>query len=309
MGARRGSGGRGKGRGGHVSWPARPGDRAGVPGCAGGVQGAGDLLLFQAGLAGGGGQGGGEVGGRGQRPGRGWRPRTGRRCGCLAAGWRPTGPGGSGHDFSTQRMRLEKRGDFLLPVSFRRKRRTAPAGASIRVPFKEPFYAGIGMCAHDKDVVETGVFSNVEVSQAPTLQRRTSHALQYAGNHGGHLQRSPHYLRCFRSLRSAELDARRQYVDFQQRRPPTPHAGCWRAGPESSTRTSRRCNNDHGFSPDSSLLAISDQSQGDHKSLVYLLPAAAGRRSASRRNSPSYWHGWSPDGQDARVRRRAQRRI
>jgi len=57
-----------------------------------------------------------------------------------------------------------------------------------------------------------------------------------------------------------------------------------------------RCNNDHGISPDSSLLAISDQSQEDHKSLVYVLPLAGGTPRRLTRNSPSYWHGWSPDG-------------
>ena len=33
-----------------------------------------------------------------------------------------------------------------------------------------------------------------------------------------------------------------------------------------------RCNNDHGVSPDGKWLAISDQSQGDHQSIIYILP-------------------------------------
>ena len=37
-----------------------------------------------------------------------------------------------------------------------------------------------------------------------------------------------------------------------------------------------RCNNDHGISPDSKWLAISDQSQEDHHSLVYLVPIEGG---------------------------------
>jgi Tol biopolymer transport system component len=57
-----------------------------------------------------------------------------------------------------------------------------------------------------------------------------------------------------------------------------------------------RCNNDHGISPDSSLLVISDQSQEDHKSLVYVLPLGGGAPRRVTKNSPSYWHGWSPDG-------------
>jgi TolB protein len=57
-----------------------------------------------------------------------------------------------------------------------------------------------------------------------------------------------------------------------------------------------RCNNDHGISPDSKLIAISDQSQGDHNSIVYTVPFGGGAPQRITQNSPSYWHGWSPDG-------------
>jgi TolB protein len=57
-----------------------------------------------------------------------------------------------------------------------------------------------------------------------------------------------------------------------------------------------RCNNDHGISPDATQIAISDNSQADHNSLVYLVPIAGGTPRRITQNSPSYWHGWSPDG-------------
>ena len=57
-----------------------------------------------------------------------------------------------------------------------------------------------------------------------------------------------------------------------------------------------RCNNDHGISPDGTLLAISDQSQDDHQSLVYIVPIGGGTPRRVTKNAPSYWHGWSPDG-------------
>jgi TolB protein len=57
-----------------------------------------------------------------------------------------------------------------------------------------------------------------------------------------------------------------------------------------------RCNNDHGISPDGKELVISDQSQGDRKSLIYILPAAGGSPRKVTPLGPSYWHGWSPDG-------------
>ena len=57
-----------------------------------------------------------------------------------------------------------------------------------------------------------------------------------------------------------------------------------------------RCNNDHGISPDGKSLVISDQSQEDHESLVYTLPITGGTPKRITKYSPSYWHGWSPDG-------------
>ncbi len=62
------------------------------------------------------------------------------------------------------------------------------------------------------------------------------------------------------------------------------------------TGFANRCNNDHGISPDSQSLAISDQSQEDHRSLVYLVPIAGGTPRRVTQKAPSYWHGWSPDG-------------
>ncbi len=55
-------------------------------------------------------------------------------------------------------------------------------------------------------------------------------------------------------------------------------------------------NNDHGISPDARQLAISDNSQEKHDSLIYVVPIKGGKPRRITKNSPSYWHGWSPDG-------------
>jgi Tol biopolymer transport system component len=57
-----------------------------------------------------------------------------------------------------------------------------------------------------------------------------------------------------------------------------------------------RCNNDHGISPDGTQLVISDQSQGDRRSRIYVLPIGGGTPQRVTELGPSYWHGWSPDG-------------
>jgi TolB protein len=57
-----------------------------------------------------------------------------------------------------------------------------------------------------------------------------------------------------------------------------------------------RLNNDHGFSPDGTLIAVSDKSDPDGKSRIWILPAIGGTPRLVTPEGPSYWHGWSPDG-------------
>lgn len=55
------------------------------------------------------------------------------------------------------------------------------------------------------------------------------------------------------------------------------------------------CNNDHGISPDGTTLVISDSSRTD-QSCIYTLPVSGGAPVRVTQDTPSYWHGWSPDG-------------
>ncbi|MEM7660067.1 MAG: transporter, partial [Bacteroidota bacterium] len=64
------------------------------------------------------------------------------------------------------------------------------------------------------------------------------------------------------------------------------------------------CNNDHGLSPDGTQLVIShhdnttpEAESQDGDSRIYLLPAEGGTPKVVTDLVPSYWHGWSPDGQ------------
>ncbi len=57
-------------------------------------------------------------------------------------------------------------------------------------------------------------------------------------------------------------------------------------------------NNDHGFSFDGKMLAISSSTKynGGKHSMVYTVPAQGGTPKLITQKGPSYWHGWSPDG-------------
>ncbi|MDP4088430.1 MAG: transporter [Bacillota bacterium] len=56
------------------------------------------------------------------------------------------------------------------------------------------------------------------------------------------------------------------------------------------------CNNDHVLSPDGKSLAVSHHTMEDGESRIYVLPIEGGEPVLITPMSPSYLHGWSPDG-------------
>ena len=74
------------------------------------------------------------------------------------------------------------------------------------------------------------------------------------------------------------------------------------------TGFARRCNNDHGISPDGSRIVISNHR--DRGSEMFLLPSGGGEPALVSVDAPSWWHGWSPDGTTlAYVAARGGRRV
>jgi len=170
------------------------------------------------------------------------------------------------------------------------------AGGSPRIPLVGPFYVGIGVCSHDKDKVEAAVFSRVELTTpAPVAggQAALYSTLEVVPITSGDRRvvyeapgrfEAPNWTRDGVALifnRNGHLER-------------LPLAG---GAPETiDTGLAVRCNNDHGISPDGTLLALSDNSQEEHRSLVYIVPITGGAPRRITQRSPSYWHGWSPDG-------------
>jgi Tol biopolymer transport system component len=54
-------------------------------------------------------------------------------------------------------------------------------------------------------------------------------------------------------------------------------------------------NNDHGVSPDGKSIVISDSTENG-ESCIYAMPISGGTPRKITELTPSYWHGWSPDG-------------
>ncbi len=195
-----------------------------------------------------------------------------------------------------KRLRIEKRGRYVSMSVTGKDGELAPAGGSFRLDLTEPFYVGLGVCAHNNEALEKAVFSNVEL---------TSGAAPVAGK--------PRLISTLETVPLASKDRRVVWTTSDLIEAPNwsrdgaalifnskgrlhriPVAG---GEPQPiDTGFATRCNNDHGLSPDGTLLAISDQSQADRKSRIYTLPLAGGTPKLITESAPSYWHGWSPDG-------------
>src|SRR3974390_585280 len=78
-----------------------------------------------------------------------------------------------------KRIRLEKRGDTITMFLSNRGEPLHQVGASIRLHLDDPFYAGIGVCSHNNDVVERATFANVKLD-ALSPGADTGHAVLYS---------------------------------------------------------------------------------------------------------------------------------
>ena len=200
-----------------------------------------------------------------------------------------------------KRVRVVKRGDYVYFSIGSRDADLQLAGGWIRIPLTGEFYAGIGVCSHDKDTIERAVFSDLSLEPlAPSQAQPTLHStLEAVTIDSGDRQaiytaegrfEAPNWTHdgaAFLFNREGRI------VRLPVKLAAQPEVGKLET---IDTGFATRCNNDHGISPDGTQLAISDNSQGDHESMVYLVPIAGGAPRAMTKKSPSYWHGWSPDG-------------
>jgi TolB protein len=194
-----------------------------------------------------------------------------------------------------KRLRIEKRGNFVYLFRGDGGKELHYAGASIPVALQGTYYVGIGVCSHDKDVVEKAMFANVdlEADLAPVAKTTLYSTLERVT-----IASTVRHVVYVAPERFEAPNWTHDGTSFLFNR----NGSIYRlpvSGGEPvliDTGFANRCNNDHGISPDQTSLAISDQSQGDNRSIVYIVPIAGGVPRRITQKSPSYWHGWSPDG-------------
>ncbi len=197
-------------------------------------------------------------------------------------------------------MQLERRGDTIIMSAAKTGDLLTETGRIV-LPINETTYVGLFVCAHNPDEVENALFSNVrlvipapagfvpykdygnsrlEVMDVVTGDRKiiyTSDEPLEAPN----WSRDGKFLIYNKNGLLFKIDA---------------------AGGEPKvipTGFADKNNNDHGISFDGKMLAIShhakDKPEGNN-STVYVVPIVGGTPKEITPKSPSYWHGWSPDG-------------
>lgn len=198
-----------------------------------------------------------------------------------------------------KRLRLEKRGDVFTMFVSNHGEPLHPTGASIKLHLQEPFYVGIGVCSHNKDVTETATFSNLDLLQlAPpkdAAQMTLYSTLQTIGLDAesprsivvssvrGHME-APNWSRDGKSL-IYNLDGHIWTIPID--------------GGEArmiDTGEATRCTGSHGLSPDGNWLSISCAMPDKPEIRVYIVPSHGGPPRIVTQNPNSYFHSWSPDG-------------
>jgi len=210
-----------------------------------------------------------------------------------------------------QRLRLEKRGDTITLFLSMRGEPLHQVGASIRVHFEGEFYAGLGVCAHNKNAVEQATFAHVELvpltapaTPAPMALYSTLQTIAIDNNMrrafviqtGKGQMEAPNWSRDGKTLifnRAGKLWSV----------PAAESEGAIAEATPIDIGNASDCTGSHGLSPDGKWIAMTCTTPDHPGRRVYIVPAAGaivpatgGAPRMVTANPDSYFHSWSPDG-------------
>jgi hypothetical protein len=172
---------------------------------------------------------------------------------------------------------------------------------SVKTDIKSPYFAGLALSAHNNTVTETANFSDIELAplDLPVIEdtgygATVDSALEIININDGNRR----LLRYFDDKMEAPNWSRDgKFLVYN-------HNGLLynisvEGGEPNLIKTGdlKKLNNDHGISPDGTEIVISDQTQEDNLSRMYILPIEGSdnpRLVAGSDTGNSYWHAWSP---------------
>jgi hypothetical protein len=203
-----------------------------------------------------------------------------------------------------QRLRLEKRGDTITLFLSMHGEPLHQVGASIRMHFDGGFYAGLGVCAHNKDAVEQASFAHVELvpltapaTPAPVALYSTLQTIAIDNNMrrafviqtGKGQMEAPNWSRDGKTLifnRAGKLWSV----------PAAESDGAIAEATPIDIGSASDCTGSHGLSPDGKWIAMTCTTPDHPGRRVYIVPVTGGAPRMVTANPDSYFHSWSPDG-------------
>jgi len=201
-------------------------------------------------------------------------------------------------------IQLERRGNTYI-FSSARFGETFTTGTLADLALGEEVFAGLFLCSHNPAVKEEAIFKDVRIIQPPKAgyvpyRDYIGALLEVLNVHTGKLEtvhQSPEQFEAPNWM----PDGRTLIVNISG---PGPNKGQLKTfdlvtktmGPL-DTGTIGRNNNDHVLTFDGKMLGVSIHTTDEGgRSVVYKLPSKGGAPVRVTKNSPSYFHGWSPDG-------------
>ncbi len=196
-------------------------------------------------------------------------------------------------------VRLEKRGDTITLFVSMKGEPLHQVGASVKLHFAEPFYAGLGVCAHQDGAVEKATFSHVElaplIAAATALPKALYSTLQtIAIDNGARMAFVIATGKGYMEAPNWSRDGKTLIFDRGGKIWSIAATGGEATAMDIGDATG--CTGSHGLSPDGKWLAMTCSVPAHPGRRVYIVPSGGGAPRMVTENPDSYFHSWSPDG-------------
>lgn len=194
-------------------------------------------------------------------------------------------------------IQLERKGNtYTMSVANIGETFTAPEVSEVALG--DEVYLGLYVCSHNKDVSETAVFRDVEIT-VPARDGFVPYR-EYIGSKLEVLDLATHQrkvlYRVKDSLQAPNWTTDGKYLLYNHNGLLYRFALNTNTPEVFDTGDVKRNNNDHVFSFDGKMLGISSSSAEDgNVSMIFTVPGGGGKPVKVTRKGPSYLHGWSPD--------------
>ncbi len=198
------------------------------------------------------------------------------------------------------RLRIERRGDNFTMFAGKPGEQLTSTGPAVTT-LSGPIYVGFAVCSHDANVLETAVFSNVTLRPLTAGAANRQPAQRYRSKMAIYTLADKSIRAVYESDQTFEapnwsLDGKHLIFNTGGRLYRLPVDVANPAPEVIDIDASLRLNNDHAPSPDGKLIGFSASSPAVRQSQVYVSNADGSNVRMVASATPSYFHGWSPDG-------------